>query len=253
MSENSFSLGTVIEQAKQVITNPIKFYREMPTEGGYADPLIFAIVMAVAAGLLGSILSLIGLGGAGMSMAGGGAMAGGMAIGAIIILPIMVVIGSFIGAAILFVIWKLMGSEKDYETAYRCLAYTSAILPILIILAIIPYLATLVRVCWSAFLLFVASTEVHKIKPQTAKLVFGILAAVGLLIGIRGEYAARNISQNMRDMMGEINSNEVLQDLKNLQDMTPEEIGRKMAEYEKKAEAIKKGYEDANREDEDNN
>jgi uncharacterized membrane protein YdjX (TVP38/TMEM64 family) len=42
----------------------------------------------------------------------------GAGFGAIIFMPIAVAIGSFIGAAILFVIWKLMGSQEDYETAY---------------------------------------------------------------------------------------------------------------------------------------
>lgn len=34
--EPSFNLATVIEDAKKVIANPVGFYREMPTTGGYA-------------------------------------------------------------------------------------------------------------------------------------------------------------------------------------------------------------------------
>ena len=48
----------------------------------------------------------------------------------IIFMPIAVAIGSFIGGAILFIIWKLMGSQEDYETAYRCGAYLMALAPI---------------------------------------------------------------------------------------------------------------------------
>ena len=39
----NFDFGTVIDDAKKVITDPIAFYRSMPTTGGYANPLIFAI------------------------------------------------------------------------------------------------------------------------------------------------------------------------------------------------------------------
>ena len=96
MSDSTFNLGTVIEDAKKVITDPVGFYRAMPTEGGYANPLIFVVVMGAITGLMISIFSLIGFGGAGAMMSGG------IALAAVIMFPIMSVIGSFIGAAVFF-------------------------------------------------------------------------------------------------------------------------------------------------------
>jgi len=248
MSENTFNLGTVIEDAKKVITNPIGFYREMPTEGGYVNPLIFVVVMAAITGLLTAIFSLIGLGVSGM-------MVGGAALGAIIFFPIMAVIGSFIGAAIIFVIWKLMGSEKNYEVAYRCVAYSFAIGPVVTIISIIPYLGTIIKSLWGSFLLFVASTEVHKVKASTAKIVFGILAVISLLFGVSSERATRNFT-NTVDRFGKAaeqfeNSykpgsiGKAIENMENVDEMTPEEAGKQMGEFLKGLGEFSKGLEES--------
>ena len=102
MSETArFDIGQVVEQAKSVITNPVGYFQTMPKSGGYANPVIFVAVMGAIMGLVSAVVSLFGSP-VGMLAAG---------VGAIIIMPIFAVIGAFIGGAILFVIWKLMGSE----------------------------------------------------------------------------------------------------------------------------------------------
>ncbi|MBX2849803.1 MAG: YIP1 family protein [Acidiferrobacterales bacterium] len=237
-SEPAFNFATVIDDAKKVITNPIGFYREMPTTGGYANPLIFVVVMAAITGLIAAITSLIGLGNA--------MVAGGMAIASIIILPIFAVIGSFIGAAIMFVIWKLMGSEKNYEAAYRCVAYSFAIGPVVAVLSIIPYLGTIIRSLWTTFLLYAASIEVHKLKAATAKIVFGILAALFVLVGVSSERTARAL-QDYTDRVSEATADlpSSLQNLENLEDMTAEEAGKAAGEFLKGLEEFSKGLEES--------
>jgi hypothetical protein len=100
----------ILETAKSVILNPVGFYRNMPKSGGLAEPLIFVVVLAVAAGLIQAVLGLFHLRVVASAL---------VAIGSIVLVPVFAVIGSFIGAAILFVIWKLMGSKESFETAYR--------------------------------------------------------------------------------------------------------------------------------------
>jgi len=241
MSDSTFNLGTVIDDAKKVITNPVDFYRNMPTEGGYADPLIFVAVMGAVTGLLTTIFSLVGLG-----VPGG--MIGGFALMAIIMIPIAFVIGSFIGAAIIFVVWKLMGSDKDYETAYRCTAYSFAISPVMAIISIIPYLAGIIKTLWGFFLLYVASIEVHQIKAQTAKIVFGVLTAIFVFVGFGAERSARNIAHwgdRAEKAMSNANVPEMFKDLENMEDMTPEEAGKQVGEFMKGLGAFSKGMEEA--------
>jgi len=113
---------------------------------------------------------------------------------AILIIPIMALIGSFIGAAILFVIWKLLGSEEFFEPAYRCVAYSTAIIPITALLGLIPYLGSIIKLAWSTYLIYVASVEVHNLKASTAMAVFGVLGSLMLFIALSGERAARSLS-----------------------------------------------------------
>ena len=46
-NSTGFDLGVVIERAKAVVTAPISFYKTMPTSGGYAEPIIFVVVMSL--------------------------------------------------------------------------------------------------------------------------------------------------------------------------------------------------------------
>jgi len=127
-----------------------------------------------------------------------------------------------------------MGSEKDYEIAYRCMAYSTAMLPVLVILSIIPYLSPIVRAIWTALLMIIASIEVHSLKALTAKIVFGIIGAISLFFGVSSEYAARNIQDMLNNTASNIENSDFfknLENLDNLEDMTPEEAGEKVGEF----------------------
>jgi hypothetical protein len=214
MSESTqFDINKVIADARLVLTNPSAYYQNMPKTGGFAEPLIFIVVMAVAMGVISAILSLF-------SSAGAGFLALGF--GAIIILPISVVIGAFIGAAILFVIWKLMGSVESYETAFRCLAAATAIYPIMALLAIIPYLGTIIGIAWASYLLIEASVAVHGRERKTATIVFAIIGGLMIMSNVSSEYAARNLAVQAEKMGA------MFEDYQNL---PPEEAGRKMGEF----------------------
>ena len=219
MSENgSFDIRTVIDQAKQVISSPQAFYRNMNKSGGYGEPVIFLLVMAVASGLLTAFLALTNL----------VPVPVGTGLGMVIVLPIAALIGGFIGAAILFVVWKLMGSPEKYETAYRCVAYTSAIMPIVTVLSMVPYLGTLIRVVWGTYLVIIASTEVHGRGKNPSYIVFGILGALGLVMSINAERTQREMASSMEQY-----SRAMEESIKDMGDMTPEEAGRAVGEFMK--------------------
>ncbi len=220
-----FDLSKVIDDAKAVITNPVDFYRNMQKSGGFVEPVIFVIVMAFIAAIIFTLFSLFG----------GGRMAAA-GISALIVVPIMMLIGSFVSAAILFVIWKLMGSENNYETAYRCVAYSMGILPVTAVLTMIPYLGSIVPVLWGAYLMWIASTEVHGLNQQTAMIVFGILAFIGVIVNLSGERTARNMEQHMGKFEQQMGKS-----LENMEDMTPEEAGKAFGEFMRGMEEATQG------------
>ena len=145
-----------------------------------------------------------------------------MAFGAIIMTPIMVAIFGFVGAAIVFVIWKLMGSNESYETAYRCGAYATAISPIAAVAGLIPWVGGLVGLAWMTYLLVIASVEVHKIPAKKAWMVFGIIAAIFAIMSLSAQAGVRKAQRSMAGFQKEMDA----MGTSNNKDMTPEEAGK---------------------------
>ena len=183
-------LDNIPGQAIKVITNPVEFYQGLAKSGGLLEPLVFMIVLSVVAGILSAVLSVVGLGAVGV-------MAGGLI--AIIMVPIFVVIFGFIAAAIAYGIWKLLGSAEDFETAFRCVAYTAAIAPVTSVLNLIPYLGSLIGALWPMALLALASIHVHRRSVRSSWLVFGAIGIVFALINVSGEHGSRTVKDSMED------------------------------------------------------
>lgn len=177
----------IIGAVKGVITNPVEFFRTMPKTGGFGDPLVFAVVIGVVVGIIQAVIGFVTIQGA-LRYA---------SLGAIVMGPIGALIGSFIGAAIIFVIWKIMGSNENYETAYRCTAYSYAIAPITVLVGLIPYVGSLVGLVWGLYLIVTASVEVHKIPAKKAWMVFGTIAVVIVLVGGCTRLVARKAASSM--------------------------------------------------------
>lgn len=182
-----FNINDIINKVVAIFTKPAAFFKEMPKTGGYVEPLIFVAIMGLLAGVVAAILSIVGL------MPGGA----GAGISLIIIMPIAMIIGSFIGAGIMFVIWKLMGSNENYETAYRCIAYISVFSPISVIAGIIPYIGSLAMLAVEIYYLVLASTNVHNIETKKAWLVFGIIGALLAVMSIGAEMTASKVKSEM--------------------------------------------------------
>ena len=203
---------SILDSAIKVISNPKAFFSAMPKSGGFVDPLIFMVVMGVAGGVIRAVLGVFHLGMAGSTAA---------ALASVILVPVFALIFGFVIAAILFVIWKLMGSSESYETAYRCGAYASAISPITAVLGVIPFVGSLIGLVWMLFLLVTASAEVHKIAAKTAWMVFGAITAVLALMSTCGQLATRRAQRQAGVWEKQFG--------KSMKDTTPEEAGRAAA------------------------
>jgi hypothetical protein len=212
-------LTEIKSTALQVMTKPNEFFRTMPKEGGFLPPLTFMVALGVVTGLVHTLLALFRL-------SPGGTVTG---IGALILVPIVVAIFGFVSAAILFAIWKLMGSRESFETAYRGMAYTAAVMPVTAALGIIPYLGGLIGLVWMTFLIVVVSVEVHGIKPKTAWVTFGAICAFFAVTSLSAEHAGRKMVRGMEAWQQE--NQATLKQLEGLEDMTPEEAGKAMGDF----------------------
>jgi len=184
-SKTTIEINTIKKQVIQVITNPVAFYKSMAKTGGFVEPMVFIAVVGLVVGAIRAVLLL------GTSF--------GMALGALIMMPIIAPLAAFIGTVIVFIIWKLMGSRESYETAYRCVAYTFAVVPITVLLSLIPYIGSAAATAWGCYLCYVASVEVHAIQAKKAKLTWGIICAVFIIAGYSGERKARELEARWGD------------------------------------------------------
>ena len=187
MGVKDINFAAMPQIAVNVITKPAKFFKTMPKTGGFLEPLIFAIIMGVIAGIIRALIGIFHFTYISERVT--------ECLGFIILYPIFIASGSFIVAAILFVIWwKLMESQENYETSCRCIAYLAALAPIVVMISAIPYVGNIINMAICVYYLVIASKHVHNIPEQKAWLVFGIIGAILVLILIALENEARNMA-----------------------------------------------------------
>jgi hypothetical protein len=114
---------------------PNEFYARMPVRGGYWEPLLYA----VATTLVGVLVSLLWqvpfqllplaashglMGKLGISI--GVAAIAFFAFLALLLLPVFLALGEFVGAAIGHIFVKIMGGQGDYEATFRVLCFANS-------------------------------------------------------------------------------------------------------------------------------
>ena len=124
-------MDNFVETWKKVIMSPSEFYENMPKEAGFGEPLAFATINFVVLGFGKALMSII-FGFLGLTLLGGdaGVTAISMVINVVlntIFTPIFGIIGLFIGGAILFILFKIVGGSGSYEGTVRILSYSSAV------------------------------------------------------------------------------------------------------------------------------
>jgi hypothetical protein len=118
-----------IETLVMVLTKPTEAFTVMKREGGLGEPLIYALIGGCVGGLVSALFSL-GLQSAGLfadrhdtfsAMAGMGVSSAAF----IVLLPVFVVIGLFIGSAIVHLCLMIVGgANHSFETTFRVLAFS---------------------------------------------------------------------------------------------------------------------------------
>lgn len=175
-----------VETWKEVMQTPSDFYREMPKTGGYADPFTFAAISFIVYALLAALFTI--LFGHGMYM--DGSMYGGMYNGmyggmrglgffailmVVIVTPIAGIISLFIEAAILYIIYKILGGAGTYEGTVRFISYATAVL----VLSWIPIIGWIAGI-YGIYLYIVGGMYVHDV--SMARSVIAIILPTLLVI-----------------------------------------------------------------------
>ena len=171
----------------EVLSDPRAFFSAMPREGGYEAPGTFAVVMLLVDAVIFGLSSLLHLHFLGI-------------IAALIFVPLLGAIGMAIGAAIVLFLSRALRGEATFESSFRIVAYSSALLPVAALAALIPYLPILVQ-AYGIYIFIVAVIAVHKIEEQRAWTVLGGIGAVLVLMALLSTFAARRVGPKL-DRLG---------------------------------------------------
>jgi len=168
-------LNAFIETLAMVLTKPDLAFRTMKTEGGLGEPLIYALIGGCVGGIVSLLLSL-GLQSMGLfagqrdaftAMAGIGI---GM-IGLIVLVPVFIVIGLFIGAAIVHLCLMIVGgANKSFETTFRVLAFSQGSTGPL---QVLPVCGGLIAFVWALVVDCIGLARAHE--TSTGRAVLAVL------------------------------------------------------------------------------
>jgi len=187
MGAKKSNFAAMPRTAVRIIVSPAASFSKIPKIGGFLEPLFFAGVAAFAASIIHAVWSFLGFGYGGQAQSGWAWI-----LLSIFFIPIILAICCFICAAILFLIWKLMGSRQNYEVSYRCLAYLMALAPLIATIEVIPYAGMLLSFAIVTFYIIVVSKEVHGISVLKTLLIFGIIGLTITMLSLYSEYSERN-------------------------------------------------------------
>ena len=163
-----------IETLTMVLTRPAEAFSVMKREGGLGEPLIYALIGGCLGGIVSALFSL-GFQSIGLftdknnSLA---AMTGmGIGVGAIILVPLGIVIVLFIWSAIVHLCLMIVGgANQPFETTFRVVAFTQgSIGP----LQIIPLCGGLISLVWAIVCYCIGLARAHE--TDTGRAVLAVL------------------------------------------------------------------------------
>ncbi len=172
-------LQRFFDTARGVLLEPTQFFRSMSRDGGLAAPLAYALV-GVLVGTVGSVLSQML-----MPFAWAWGVYGETVATTLVVVPMVSVVGLFVGSAILHGLLLLVASTKQpFETTFRTIAYTAGSTSLL---NIIPFFGGMIGSIWAVVDLIIGLSDTHDVSQGQAAVVVLLPAVlccgIGLLFG----------------------------------------------------------------------
>ncbi|MFB6089195.1 MAG: YIP1 family protein [Candidatus Aenigmatarchaeota archaeon] len=175
------------EAIKSIMIDPKEFFGEMSTDGGYEEPLVFAVMNFVIVSFFWGILYFSSIG-----VFGGlffdGPLSGFMSnigLAGLFAIPFMLVsslisgvISIFVIAAISHVLLIVVGGKGSYEGTLRVVAYTTAFL----LISWIPVLGILIGI-YALYVVLIGYSNVHEISKGRALLAL-LIPMLAILLAI---------------------------------------------------------------------
>jgi hypothetical protein len=184
--EHRHELGLVkafFDTVSMVLTQPATAFATMKKEGDLMSPMLFALIGG-SAGIIVSILLQIALHSIGFmadrrnDMFGLGFL-GIWAVGYIVLAPVLVIVGMFVGSGILHLCLMIVGgAKKPFETTFRVVCFSSGST---YLLSMIPFCGGMIAGVWNIVLECIGLARAHEI--DTGKAVMAVLLPIIVCCG----------------------------------------------------------------------
>ncbi len=205
MNETSIDLHKILFETRETLLNPKEYFATMPLKGGFAEPVIKAVIYGIAAGLFSLLWSLLGLSATG----GGGVLGGAAGLMALFWSILGSVVVVFIGGAVMFVISAACGGNTDFEANLRVSSSLMAVYPINAFLSFfyginfaLGGVVGLAMSLYSVYLVYHAAIEALKGRESSVKIA-AIVLVVFALIGFYGGREANKYLEDYSDRFQE--------------------------------------------------
>jgi hypothetical protein len=175
-----------IETLQIVLTRPAEAFTVMKREGGFGEPLIYAVIGGSVGAIVSFLFSLLfhsfGMFTDQRNPLGAMAGMGIGSIGFIILAPLAIVICLFILAGIVHLCLMIVGgANQPFETTFRVLAFTQGSTGAL---QIIPVCGGLIAAVWGIVVNCIGLARAHE--TDTGRAVLAILLPLVLCCGLMG-------------------------------------------------------------------
>ncbi len=158
-----------------VLTGPTRAFSVMRREGGIGNPLAYAVIGGSAGAIVSALFSM-GLQSLGLfaNQQNAVKMMAGLGVGSvvlIILMPLLVTIGTFIGSAIVHLCLMIVGgANQSFETTFRVMAFTHGSTGVV---QMIPLCGGLIAGIWGLIVSCIGLARAHD--TSVGKAIFAIL------------------------------------------------------------------------------
>jgi len=164
-------LQTMFEMIRDVLVDPVNTFRKMKLSGDMASPLVFALILGSVGMIIGCIWSILAQAFQLLPPqldAEAFAVSAGVNIAFMVFSPVLILIGTFIGAGILHVCLMLTGGEKNgFEATFRVVAYASGATALF---QIVPICGGFISIIWAIVAQIIGAREMHETTTDKALL-----------------------------------------------------------------------------------
>ena len=151
---------------REVLLDPVTTFRHMPVTGGLGGPLLFVVLLGTVGSIFQGVYSLTGVGlqmifpvldqvtdaEAGMNVV--------LTVSLMILSPLLMVVGTFIGSGILHLFLMLFGgANRGFEATFRVISYVGGATALL---NAIPICGGLILFVWSMVCETIGAKEAHQ-------------------------------------------------------------------------------------------